>query len=295
MRIGIAGSQNSHARVFAAMLNLEEGWEGRTVEGARVTHLLGDAPQEAETLAAECRIPNVCHTPMEMAGAVDAVLCLDRRGSRHAEQAAPYISAGLPLFVDKPLATDPAEAHAILDAAERSASLICSFSTIPLCADMRTLTADVAAMARPPRAVRIIAHADPACEYDGLAFYAIHAAEILRTLAGSGCLSVTSHERMGQVVAACRYEGGREGTLELSPRVPQTFQVTIHGTNTSPPMRQLDISDCYAEGLAEIVGILSGAKPAPTRRAMLEPVEIVAAIVRSIEEGREVPLPEFHS
>ena len=292
MRIGIAGSENSHARIFASLLNLPDGWEGRTVPGAHVTHLLPDSPEQGKAIARECSIPNVCKGPEEMTGKVDAVLCLDRRGSRHADQAAPYISARLPVFIDKPLADDPAKARAILDTAAQSGSVLCSFSTVPYTRAVRELAAR--AERHHPAMIQVLGHADPDCEYDGLFFYGIHSADILCALAGTGCLSVMTNAMNGALTLFCQYENRHTASINLSP-APCDFEVGLQSAEQFGGFERLDIADCYAEGLKEIISILSGKAAPPSPERMLEPVEMIAAARRSLAEGREVPLSEFRS
>ncbi len=290
MRIGIAGSENSHARIFASLLNCPDGWEGRRVSGAQVTHLLPDTPEQGEAIARDCLVGSLCHSPEEMMGRVDAVLCLDRRGSRHAQQAAPFLSAGLPVFIDKPLARDPAEARAILETAERSGSTAFSFSTVPFARQARELATRAAA--EKPAMVQVSGHADPECEYDGLFFYGIHSTELLCALAGTGVRSVAANRAKDGITVLCQYGDGREAGIHLNLN-PAGFMVALRSAGQSGPNIELDIADCYAEGLAGIVDVLSGRKPPPPREQMLEPIEIIAAVERSLAEDREVPLSEF--
>lgn len=76
------------------------------IEGARITHICctGYARRdEAERIAAAARIPHVTDDPLEMLGQVDAVICATDNGDEHVDRCRPFLEAGLPMFIDKPL------------------------------------------------------------------------------------------------------------------------------------------------------------------------------------------------
>ncbi|MFN6980438.1 MAG: Gfo/Idh/MocA family oxidoreductase [Brevundimonas sp.] len=62
--------------------------------------------EQGRALADACRIPLVVEAPTDMLGRVDAVLLLRDDAESHWPMAAPFLQAGLPVFVDKPLCTD---------------------------------------------------------------------------------------------------------------------------------------------------------------------------------------------
>jgi predicted dehydrogenase len=70
----------------------------------RVTHLWTDDPAEAPAVAAAALIPHIVARPEDVIGYVDAVLIATDDGFDHVGRARPFVEAGLPVFVDKPLA-----------------------------------------------------------------------------------------------------------------------------------------------------------------------------------------------
>ncbi len=85
-----------------AYLNKEPP-ESLPIDGARVTHIYCDRREDAEHVAACSRIPNVVARPEDFIGQVDAVIVATDIGGQHVERARPFVKAGLPLFIDKPL------------------------------------------------------------------------------------------------------------------------------------------------------------------------------------------------
>jgi len=73
------------------------------IPGARVTHIWTDNPADAQHVAACSLIPHVVGKAADVIGHVDAVVVATDKGSEHVERCRPFVAAGLPVFVDKPL------------------------------------------------------------------------------------------------------------------------------------------------------------------------------------------------
>ncbi len=85
--------------------------DGLTIPGAKVTHVCctGDGGFTSEHVARCSLIPNVVERPTEVIGHVDAVIIATDIGAEHVERARPFIEAGLPVFVDKPMVDNAAD------------------------------------------------------------------------------------------------------------------------------------------------------------------------------------------
>ncbi len=76
------------------------------IPGAHITHICctGYAQRDmAEHMAKASCIPNVVDDPLEMLGKVDAVICATDDGNEHVDRCKPFLDAGIPMFIDKPL------------------------------------------------------------------------------------------------------------------------------------------------------------------------------------------------
>lgn len=73
------------------------------IPGAKVTHVWTDDPDDAPRVAKASLIPNVVGHPEDVIGHVDAVIIATDKGHEHVERCRPFVEAGLPMFVDKPL------------------------------------------------------------------------------------------------------------------------------------------------------------------------------------------------
>jgi len=73
------------------------------IAGAKVTHVWADDPNDARHVARCSLVPNVVDRPEEVIGEVDAVVVATDKGHEHVARCRPFVEAGLPVFVDKPL------------------------------------------------------------------------------------------------------------------------------------------------------------------------------------------------
>ncbi|WP_374655605.1 Gfo/Idh/MocA family oxidoreductase [Dongia sp.] len=81
---------------------------------AAVTHVWCQDAAEARRIAAASLIPHVAMTPEEMIGRVDGLLLARDDAENHARFALPFLQAGLPVYIDKPLALSRAAAERLL-------------------------------------------------------------------------------------------------------------------------------------------------------------------------------------
>src|SRR5690606_16796525 len=142
----------------------------------------------------------------ELLDRVDFVLLNTNDGRLHLEQALPVIAAGKPLFIDKPLAASLADAVAIMDAAERAGVPIFSSSTLRYTADVDSVRAGsigavLGAHTYTPATIEPT-HPD-------LFWYAIHGAEMLFAVMGTGCETVTRLHQPGTELVTCTWSDGR--------------------------------------------------------------------------------------
>lgn len=89
-------------------------------EYARVTHIWTQDENISAHIAKAAKIANVVVDPQDMIGTVDAVLLARDDAENHYEMALPFLNAGIPIFIDKPLALSEKEARKILEAQKYS-------------------------------------------------------------------------------------------------------------------------------------------------------------------------------
>jgi predicted dehydrogenase len=298
-RIGILGSDNSHADRFSEILNLSDHPAYLPDSGAKVVAIWGQEPERTQQVATNGRIDTIVDAPTAMLGQVDAVFCVTRHGGLHRELVVPYLEAGIPVFIDKPITTNADDAREIIRVAQAKGTPFTSFSTVRFAKSMQAFAQECAKLG----GVRVGSYTGPASRrniYGGIIFYAVHSIEMMLMLQGTGVQWVDAlegpavdQEGNGNISVTCGYGDGALGTLTLT--VDAKYAFTAHAIGREGlAYRALDISDCYHEGMKAILPSLRGEQDAGVApEAMVEMVQIANAIDRSLDENRRVEISEF--
>src|SRR4051812_32365014 len=98
LRIALVGTENSHAREIVHHLNAHP-----ISDAARIVALVGADDDHNRPLATAGGITQLVPSSTELIGSVDALIVTNRDGARHREHAVPFLDAGIPVWVDKPL------------------------------------------------------------------------------------------------------------------------------------------------------------------------------------------------
>lgn len=216
VRIGIIGTDTSHVIAFTSLINDPNHKDH--VPGARVVAAFkGGSPDLKESasrvenyakdLSAKYGVEIVPDIPTLLTK-VDAVLLESVDGRPHLAQAKPVIEAGKPLFIDKPLSSNLADAREIARLAQAKGVKWFSSSTLrfaPFLQEMKKPDLRGAITWGP-------GPLEPHHQLD-LSWYAVHPIEMLYTLMGTGCVEVTRLVTDGAEVVTGRWKDGRIGTV----------------------------------------------------------------------------------
>ena len=96
------------------------------VPNAQVTHIWTDVLDEARLVAKASLIPHVVNQPEDVIGHVDAVFISTDDGYDHVRRARPFVEAGLPVFIDKPLAISIQDLQTFIDWEKGGAPILSS-------------------------------------------------------------------------------------------------------------------------------------------------------------------------
>jgi hypothetical protein len=133
-----------------------------------------DARSDAEHVAALSHIPHIAETPEALIGAVDAVLIATDIGGEHVRRARPFVEAGVPLFIDKPLCDTAADLAQFQRWVADGAAILSSSST--------RYATEYAPFRPPTRAGRVAIIAMPMAKK--WETYGIHALEAFYSITG---------------------------------------------------------------------------------------------------------------
>ena len=292
LRLGIVGSDNSHAEAFSKIANgLQPEFQ---IPGVRVTHIWGTDPARTQEVAEGGKIEHIAAKREDLIGQVDGVICVHRHGGLHLEDALPFLKAGIPAFVDKPLATSVADATALLDAAEAAKVGFTSFSTLRYAQGTVQFLDGLRANAGELVTGSSTGPADPGSEYGGLFFYGIHALELMHATWGYGIERVRATQHRGIVSAACAFATGPLVTLQLLNNGGKGLGVGGFHLHTvgkqSIDKYSVDSGSSYYDGMQVFVKAMRTGEWPLTRAQLLEPVKVLAAIEESLKTEKEITI-----
>ncbi len=295
LRIGVIGTDTSHVPSFAKLLNGDPATPDH-IAGARVVAAYKggskDIPESisrVDQFAEDVRTKYGVETVGDIATLlykVDAVLLTSLDGRVHLEQARAVIAAHKPLFIDKPLAATLEDAREIARLAKAAgvpwfSSSSLRFGAIGTAMKLPNLTGAITWGPGPFEAHHPLE----------LAWYAIHPVELLYTIMGPGCESVTRMAGNDADVMVGRWKDGRIGTVNAVRPYSDYGAIAFRGRESVESHPKAGLATDYRPLVVEIVKFFQTGKPPVANDETLEIFAFMDAAQRSKEQGgKPVPL-----
>jgi predicted dehydrogenase len=281
MRIGIIGAENSHTAAIAKTLNISHD-----VPGFEVTHVWGETAEFAAKAAAEGQIPNVVAEYTEMIGQVEAVLVDHRHGQYHLEAARPFVEAGLPVFVDKPLTTDLAEGVAFVRLAKKRRVPITSYSVLSLQQSSLAFAEEMKGLGT----LRSLVTAGPVdidSQYGGVFFYAVHQVDLICSLVEATPISVSTVREGNDGIATITFDSGAFAVVHcLKDSWSAGFLASAYGSQKAAHATLKFDENPYLAGIQRFCRMFeTKVEPAPPA-TYLRPVAVLEAMQKSFATKR---------
>ncbi|MAG35707.1 MAG: oxidoreductase [Dehalococcoidia bacterium] len=289
IRLGLVDCDTSHCVAFTQRLNHLDVDEAQWVAGAEVV-----AAYPGTSAMSPERIPGftqqlrdygitIVEAATDLIGQVDAVLIHSLQGSVHVERAQPFLEAGIPLFVDKPLASSVADARTLLAEAQRRKLLLWSSSSLRFAPEVQ----DIQARADEIGPVTGVSAHGPASQHPGnpgLFHYAVHTVHLMYQLMGLGCETVRLASNADTDVAVGRWSDGRFGVVRGLRRGATPFGVTVFGEK-KVATTAVGTTDIYSALLRRVVAAFESGKAPLEPADMLEAVAFQEAALQSMDQG----------
>ena len=299
IRVGIIGTDTSHVTAFTQLLNDKSS--PTHLPGARVVAAFKGGSPDVESsrtridrFAAELKDKwgvQFVNTIEELCERVDAVLLESVDGRPHLSQVRPVLKAGKRVFIDKPFAASYADAREIVRLSKESGVPVFSSSSLRYAPDVQALRKNdklgdiMGAFTFGPESL------EP--HHPDLFWYGIHAVEMLYTLLGPGCETVTrAKTEIGDTVT-CTWKDGRIGTMRGLIKGRQDYGGVAFGKNavlaTGVPMKGGE----YRELLIEVVKFFqTGVSPVPPEETLEIMAFMEAAEMSKARGGMPVAMTE---
>lgn len=281
MRIGLVDLDTSHPVMFSQILRSMPGveivacWDGGTVYPA------GYAAQ----FAREHQVPHACETLDEMVDLVDVAFIHGCNWDTHLERARPFLAAGKPVFIDKPLVGNLREVQELQALAKLGANII-GGSSLRHADEVKAFHA--AQEGRRPLNAFVSTGVD---SYN----YGIHGIELALNVMGAGVRSARYLGASDQTdLFHVAYGDGRHILLQLvAPG--HHFHATVT-TTTGIETININAAGLYAPMLQAAVAHFRGEAPYPiSLDELLEAVKVGLACRRSRVTGQTVWLDDLRA
>ncbi|PYV43831.1 MAG: hypothetical protein DMG06_09160 [Acidobacteria bacterium] len=295
IRLGVIGLDTSHVVAFTKVFNDPSNPEH--LPGVRVVAAFkGGSPDidssrnRIEGFTQELRdkwhveivgdIPSLC-------GKVDGILLESVDGRPHLEQVKPVLAAKKPVFIDKPLAASYKDALEIARLAKEAGVPWFSSSSLRFWEETQRLKKASEAGGIVGCFVYGPSPTEP--HHPDLMWYGIHVVEMLYTLMGPGCESVTRVNTEGTDVVVGKWKDGRLGVMRGARQGKEDYGITLFGQKAV--LRSESREEGYRPLLAEIVKFFqTGAAPVTPSETLEMFAFMEAADMSKTRGGVAVPL-----
>lgn len=320
IRIGIVGTDNGHAHLFSGWINgwsddvpvpsrpagyldsFYQRWAARRTElilesaygtqrtpvpDAEVTKIWGAVPGESKRIALACGIEHVAESIEDAVSDVDAVMVLSNLGSDHLEHARPSLQAGLPTYIDKPLAPSVEEAQEIADLAASCSAPWFTASSLGFSYQVSAARSMIDGLG----GLRSLQTKVQNRWED----YGIHSFEMTAAFLGRDVATMRGHTVGSSDVMTLEYRDGRIAVLlNTGGQSRPSYCATLYcGLGT----HFVDITDSVVSSLELIEAFLEmvrhGTEPPVSPTEAVRSIEVVAAGMDALRTGRVIELAPF--
>ncbi len=256
------------------------------IPGVEVTHVWTDDPADAPQVAAVAKIANIATRAEDVIGQVDAVVIATDKGFEHVERARPFVEAGLPIFIDKPLCDNRADLETFNGWVAQGKPIISS-------SGMRF-------------AKEFVPYHGATCEFGPLRTvfasmakkwetYGIHALESIYPIVGPGFVSVRNTGTYERNVLHLKHEKGIDVLITVTAdQIGGSGFITLAGTEGGVTLRSQDTYTAFKAQLESFVVFLRTGKPPVPFAETRELMQLVIAGIESREAGgAEIFLSSF--
>lgn len=256
IKLGIIGMSegNAHPYSWSAIINgqfdaneitavgypavaayLQANWDTLGLPDARVTHVWCQEKNISQSIARSSGIEYVVEHFEEMVGQVDAVILGRDDPENHVAMAKPFVEAGVPIFIDKPMVFSQEDLCWFSEKIKQGA-FIMSCSSMRYANECRILKQELGSLG-PIELVSAVGKKD-------WKKYGIHLLEAIFTvLDAPNPVSVQHIGELDREIVHVKLANGTDITLHLFNAISGTFQLTFFGQNG---WKTVDIRNSYS-------------------------------------------------
>ena len=256
------------------------------ITGANVTHVYCNNRADAEHVAKCSLINKVVDKPEDIIGEVDAVIIATDIGSEHVERVRPFVEAGLPIFIDKPLCDNAADLATFKKWIEIDKHPILSSSAMRYQKELMPYRISTRELGD----LRFIT-APMAKKWET---YGIHALEGIYPIVGPGFVSIQNTGIKDRNIVHMTHKDGIDIIIGCINGMAYGGAVSLNGTAGNVTVKGGDTFYAFKSQLQAFVDYLrSGTPPFPFTETEELMKLVIGGIVSREENNRKVLLSEL--
>ncbi len=282
-KIAILGCENSHADIFMEFIRTDKQFSDVEVIGA-----YSDEPQSMENFASKYGVQSML-SPDELAGKVDGVMVTARHGDSHLNLLKPYLSSGIPIFVDKPITISIEDAKELRSLLQKYKNSFTGGSVLKYCDEIKELKNSIVSAASDEKIIGGLVKAPLIrnSEHGGIYFYAPHLIEILCEVFGRFPKSVISTKNDTCITSVFRYDTYDITAVFTEMNVSRNYFVLRIGTDNCYP-KDIKLEDKhFKEEFEHFYRLLKTKEYDENIKDFFAPVYILEALDRSLQSEKE--------
>ncbi|WP_300600612.1 Gfo/Idh/MocA family oxidoreductase [Niabella sp.] len=291
-RVGIIGLDTSHASEFIKALNSVR--QTPTYNGYYVSIAYPYGSQKIEssysrigqyTREAKENGVTIAGSIDELLNHCDVVMLETNDGSLHLEQAAKIFKSGKKVFIDKPAAAKMADVISIYKLAKQYNTPMFSASSLRFIEKAQKVRSNAFGKVL---GASTFSPAKTEPSHTDLFWYGIHGVELLYTIMGTGCVSVSQTSTADTDVVVGTWSDGRIGVFRGTRNGKHDYGGVVHAENATV---YIDQYDGYIPLLKEIIKFFDTGTSPINAEETLEIYAFMDAAAKSKQnKGQQIPL-----
>lgn len=224
------------------------------IDGAKVTHIWTQDKDLSKKVAKASFIDNVADNIQDLIGKVDAVLLARDDAENHKKMAEPFIEAGIPIFIDKPLADNLKDLEYFKEQANKG-RFIMSCSSLRYASENRAVKQNIDSFGKIELAT--------ATGKKDWTKYGIHMLEGLFSFFDDPKAVSVRHisQKSHQDIVYIEFETGLLATINLFYDITPTFQMSVFGQNNWKLIEYSNWYSMFRDNLVEFIRSVKEGKP----------------------------------
>ncbi|MBQ7900902.1 MAG: Gfo/Idh/MocA family oxidoreductase, partial [Clostridia bacterium] len=279
-KIAILGCENSHADSFIDYI-LNSG----KIDDVEIAGVYSDEEAACKRLNEQFGV-YVAKSYDKFVGKIDGLIVTARHGANHYKYAKPYISSGIPMFIDKPITICEKEAVEFMKQLKANNVRVTGGS----CCVYDSYVQHIKAVVNGGRYGKVLggyvrAPLDANSNYGGFYFYAQHLVQVMCEVFGNYPDSVQMFDKGDAKTLVVRYKDyditGEFVTDNYLYYIGASCEKDFAGDTYT-----ID-SSCFVVEFEEFYKLLHGGEMHQTYKEIIAPVFIMNAMKRSLDNGKE--------